>query len=202
MTSFRRRFLTALGLGAVSAGLAGCGFQLRQTQDFAFKTLYANFSDTSPLGVELRRNVLGTGRIELLTDPKQMLKADAILDILSEDRQQVAVGVSATGQVRELQLRLRVRFRLRTPQGVELIEPVELAQQRDLSFTETAALSKEIEQGILYRDMQTDIVQQIMRRLSAVKPRRVPSPESAGASAPAPASTPAAEPLPASATKP
>lgn len=190
MTPTRRLFLTTFGLGVVPAWLTGCGFQLRQTKDFAFNTLYANFSSTSPLGVELRRNLLGTGRIELVTDPKQMLKADAILDILSENRQQVAVGVSATGQVRELQLRLRVRFRLRTPQGVELIEPVELFQQRDLSFTETAALSKEIEQGILYRDMQTDIVQQIMRRLSMVKPRGAPS------------QAPASEPLPAAAAKP
>ena len=187
MKPSRRLFLTALGLGTVPVWLAGCGFQLRQTNDFAFKTLYANFSTTSPLGVELRRNLLGAGRIELLTEPKQMLQADAILDILSEERQQVAVGVSATGQVRELQLRLRVRFRLRTPQGVELIEPVLLAQQRDLSFTETAALSKEIEMGILYRDMQTDIVQQIMRRLSAVKPRSLPKPTGAAAPAAAPA---------------
>jgi LPS-assembly lipoprotein len=104
-----------------------------------------------------------------------MATADAVLDILSEERQQAVVGVNASGQVRELQLRLRVRFRLRTPQGQVLIEPVELAQQRDLSFTETAALSKEIEQATMYRDMQTDIVQQIMRRLSAVKPRAVPT---------------------------
>jgi LPS-assembly lipoprotein len=187
MKPSRRFFLTAASLGTLPVWLAGCGFQLRQTNDFAFKTLYANFSTTSPLGVELRRNLLGTGRIELLTEPKQMLQADAILDILSEDRQQVAVGVSATGQVRELQLRLRVRFRLRTPQGVELIEPVELFQQRDLSFNETAALSKEIEMGILYRDMQTDIVQQIMRRLSAVKPRSLPKPTGAAAPAAAPA---------------
>jgi LPS-assembly lipoprotein len=58
---------------------------------------------------------------------------------------------------------------LRTPDGVNLIDSVELAQQRDLSFNETAALSKEIEQGMMYRDMQTDIVQQIMRRLAMVK---------------------------------
>ena len=168
--------MRALTLGVVPLGLLGCGFQLRQNTEFAFKTLYPNFSTTSPLGVELRRNLLGTGRLELLTDPKDMLNADAILDILSEQTQQVAVGVSATGQVRELQLRLRVSFRLRTPQGVELIEPVELFQQRDLSFTESAALSKEIEQGILYRDMQTDIVQQILRRLAAVKPRSASKP--------------------------
>jgi LPS-assembly lipoprotein len=154
----------------VTAGLSACGFQLRSVGDYPFKTLYANFAINSPLGVELRRNLLGTGRIEVWSDPSQMLKADAILDILGEERQQVVVGINALGQVRELQLRLRVRFRLRTPDGVTWIDAVELAQQRDLSFTETAALSKEIEQAMMYRDMQTDIVQQIMRRLAMVKP--------------------------------
>ncbi len=175
MNTSRRRCWKLLSAGPVLAGLSACGFQLRNAGDYPFKTLFANFSTNSPLGVELRRNLLGTGRITLLTEPAQMTTADAVLDILSEERQQAVVGVNASGQVRELQLRLRVRFRLRTPQGQMLIEPVELAQQRDLSFTETAALSKEIEQATMYRDMQTDIVQQIMRRLSAVKPRAVPT---------------------------
>ena len=177
MPTSRRLCLRALLLVPVMAGLSACGFQLRNAGDYPFKTLYANFSIASPLGVELRRNLLGTGRIELRTDPQQMTQSDAVLDILSEDRQQVVVGVNASGQVRELQLRLRVKFRLRTPQGQVLIEPVELPQQRDLSFTETAALSKEIEQEMMYRDMQTDIVQQIMRRLSAVKPGAVSAPK-------------------------
>ena len=175
--------MSVLGVAPALAWLTGCGFQLRQTQDFPFKTLYGNFSTTSPLGVELRRNLLGTGRVELLTDVKKMPDADAILDILSEARQQVVVGMNASGQVREMQLRLRVSFRLRTPQGEDWIEPVELYQQRDLSFTETAALSKEIEMGMMYRDMQADIVQQIMRRLSLVKPRKP-------VTAPAPAAKP------------
>lgn len=169
MTIVRRQALRHLLLVTVVAGVSACGFQLRSSGDYPFRTLYANFSLTSPLGVELRRHLLGTGRIEVWNDPQQLARADAILDILGEERQQVVVGVNASGQVRELQLRLRVKFRLRTPQGMTLIEPVELAQQRDLSFTETAALSKEIEQGMMYRDMQTDIVQQIMRRLAAVK---------------------------------
>lgn len=175
MRTSRRRCFQALLFVPVAAGLSACGFQLRSGGDYPFKTLYANFSPTSPLGVELRRHLLGTGRIELRTDPQQMAQTEAILDILSEDRQQVVVGVNASGQVRELQLRLRVKFRLRTPQGLDLIEPLELSQQRDLSFTETAALSKEIEQGMMYRDMQTDIVQQIMRRLAAVKPPAAPA---------------------------
>lgn len=164
----KRRHL--LGLTAVTAALTGCGFQLRQTGDYPFKTLYTSFPLTTPFGAELSRQLRGTGRIELLTEPRQAQQADVILEVLQEQRQRVVVGLNASGQVRELQLRLTVKVRLRTPEGVEWIEPVELYQQRDLSFNETAALSKEIEEALLYRDMQNDIVQQIVRRLSRVKP--------------------------------
>jgi len=163
----RRRLLS---LGAVAAALTGCGFQLRQTGDYPFKTLFAGFSTTTPLGAELSRQLRATGRIELLTEPKQAQQADVILDILQELRQRVVMGTNASGQVRELQLRMTVKFRLRNPEGVEWIEPVELYLDRDLSFSETAALSKEVEEAMLYRDMQNDIVQQIVRRLARVKP--------------------------------
>jgi LPS-assembly lipoprotein len=156
-------------LGAAAA-LTGCGFQLRQTGDYPFKTLFAGFSVATPLGAELSRQLRGTGKIELLTDAPQAQQTDVVLEILQEQHQRVVVGTNASGQVRELQLRLTVKFRLRTPDGVEWVEPVELYQQRDLSFNETAALSKEIEEAMLYRDMQNDIVQQIVRRLSRVKP--------------------------------
>jgi LPS-assembly lipoprotein len=156
-------------LGAAAA-LTGCGFQLRQTGDYPFKTLFAGFSVATPLGAELSRQLRGTGKIELLTDAPQAQQTDVVLEILQEQHQRVVVGTNASGQVRELQLRLTVKFRLRTPDGVEWFEPVELYQQRDLSFNETAALSKEIEEAMLYRDMQNDIVQQIVRRLSRVKP--------------------------------
>lgn len=162
----RRRF--ALGVGVTA--LAGCGFQLRQAGDYPFKSLFAGFSTTTPLGAELSRQLRSTGRIELLTDASQARQADVILDILQEQRQRVVVGLNASGQVRELQLRMTIKFRLRNPEGVEWIEPSELYQQRDLSFNETVALSKEVEEAMLYRDMQNDIVQQIVRRLSRVKP--------------------------------
>jgi LPS-assembly lipoprotein len=157
-------------LGGVATALTGCGFQLRQTGDYPFRTLFAGFPLSSPLGAELDRQLRATGRIELLTEASQARQADVILDILQEQRQRVVVGTNASGQVRELQLRMTVTFRLRTPAGVEWIEPVELYQQRDLSFNETAALSKEIEEAMLYRDMVGDIVQQIVRRLSRLKP--------------------------------
>ena len=79
------------------------------------------------------------------------------------------VGVNATGQVREFQLRIRVRYRVRTPQGKELTPETEIVQKRDISFNESAVLAKEAEEVLLYRDMQSDIVQQLLRRLAAVK---------------------------------
>ncbi len=83
----------------------------------------------------------------------------------------MVVGRSATGQVREMQLRILMRFRLFTPQGVELIAETELTQQRDISYTETQALAKEGEEALLFRDMQADLVQQLMRRLATVQVR-------------------------------
>ena len=135
---------------------------------FAFKTVYLTLPAISALGVEIRRNLLGSGQLQLLA-AAEMLKSDVVLEVFSELRERVVVGLNASGQVRDQQLRLRIKFRLRTPAGKILIPDVELFQQRDLSFTETAALSKEIEEASLYREMQTDIVQQIMRRLGAVR---------------------------------
>jgi LPS-assembly lipoprotein len=168
----RRRWLRQLALGlSVGSVLAvsGCGFELRQPTRFAFKTVYLTLPVNSALAVEMRRNLLGSGQLVVLKEPPEMLRADVVLDVFSELRERVVVGLNASGQVRDQQLRLRIKFRLRTPAGKVLIPDVELFQQRDLSYNETAALSKEIEEASLYREMQTDIVQQIMRRLGAVR---------------------------------
>ena len=158
----RRQTLLALGrslaggafLAGVSvAGLSGCGFQLRQSADLPFKSLFLILPRQSALGTELRRNLAGNANLKVITEAKEMADAEVVLDVISEIRERVVVGLNASGQVRELQLRLKVKFRLCTPQGKNLIPEVELQQQRDLSFLESAALSKEIEEAMMYRDM-------------------------------------------------
>ena len=89
--------------------------------------------------------------------------------MLSESRQKVVVGVNAAGLVREFELRLAVRFSVRTPKGKVLIEPTDIRLERSVSFNEATVLSKETEEVMLNRDMQTDAVQQIVRRLAAIK---------------------------------
>lgn len=156
-------------LASTALLLSGCGFKLRGAPDFAFQSLYVNAGETSPFGNEIRRNLASVAALTLVTDAREQASAQAILDILYEAREKTVVGVNTSGQVREFQLRTRLRFRLRTPQGKELIEPTELLLHRDISFNESAVLAKEAEEGLMYRDMQSDIVQQIIRRLAAVR---------------------------------
>jgi LPS-assembly lipoprotein len=157
-----------LVLAAAAAVLAGCGFELRRAPDFAFSSIAVAAAPSSAMANELKRSIAADGKVTVV-DPARRDTAQVVMDFVSEQREKVVVGMSATGQVREFQLRTRLKFRLRTPQGKELIPETELLQQRDISFNESAVLAKESEENLLYRDMQSDIVQQLMRRLAAVK---------------------------------
>jgi LPS-assembly lipoprotein len=159
----------ALLVAAAAVLLAGCGFQLRQAPDFVFDSIAINAASTSPLANALRRSLAADGRVRVLPAGADAAQAGVVLDVPTELREKVVVGLNASGQVREFQLRTRIHFRLRTGQGKELIPDTELLQQRDISFNESAVLAKEAEEALLYRDMQADLVQQLMRRLAAIR---------------------------------
>jgi LPS-assembly lipoprotein len=165
----RRHLVQSLAAAGVLLVTAGCGFRLRGTPNFAFKSIYVNIPDGSSLGSDLKRALAANSALQVITDPQKMLQAEVILDALADQREKTVIGSSSAGQVREFQLRLRFSFKLRTPQDKELIEQAEILQQRDISYNESAALAKEAEEALLYRDMQSDLVQQIMRRLAAIR---------------------------------
>ena len=163
----RRTCLTLLAT-SMTLGVTGCGFALRKAPNFAFKSLFSPFSEGSLLGTELKRSLESGGNVRVITDARQIDQADVILDVLQDQREKTVVAVNASGQVREFQLRIRFRFKLRSAKGKDLIPITEIVQRRDISFNESAVLAKESEEGLLYREMQSDIIQQIMRRLAAV----------------------------------
>ena len=164
----QRRFCLTLLTASAALAVPGCGFALRAAPNFAFKTLFSPLSESSSLGTSLKRALESDGNVRVITDARQIDQADVILDVLQDQREKTVVGINASGQVREFQLRIRFQFRLRSAKGKELIAPIEILQQRDIAFNESAVLAKEAEEGLLYREMQNDIVQQIMRRLAAV----------------------------------
>lgn len=162
----RRRSLALWGL---SGGLlAGCGFELRKPPQFAFRSIYLQLPEGSSLGPAIARALQFNRDLRVLSAPADRAAADVILEVRSEQREKIVAGLNAAGQVREFQLRLRLQFRLITPAGRELTPDTELLLQREIGFAETAALAKEEEEALLYRDMRSDMVQQLMRRLAAV----------------------------------
>lgn len=168
-----RRLALKGGLALGSALLlAACGFKLRGAVIFAFDTIAVVASQNGAVAAELR-NALGSrlrdAGTATTTGTVAPAAAQVTLEILQELRERSVAGVNAAGQVRELQLRIRVKFRLRNASGKDIIEDTEILQQRDISFSESAVLAKEVEESLLYRNMQTDIVQQLLRRLAAVK---------------------------------
>lgn len=160
-----------VALASVAAlALPACGFQLRQAPKFPFAALRMAGSESTITSVALRRELQING-LRVLTSADKTIPADAtavVLRVLLDQRERAVVGQTASGQVRELQLRTRFRFNLQTSDERILIDDTELLLERDLSFNETQVLAKDAEEQLLYRDMTSDIVQQVVRRLAAV----------------------------------
>jgi LPS-assembly lipoprotein len=156
---------TAASLLAMAV-LGGCGWQLRGATELPFSRIaLEGFAPRSPLADELKRALLQSDAA-VVSNPAQ---AQVVLHALADRRERGVVASTTAGQVRELQLRVRLEFRLATPGGRELIPATELLLTRDMSYSETLALAKEYEEAQLLRAMQSDIVAQLMRRLARVK---------------------------------
>lgn len=155
--------LTALG-GAVSL-LNACGFKLRGASELSFKSLYLQANDASALTQELRR-VLRANGVAVLADSKT---ADVQLTVLNEVRQRTILSFSSTGRIREVQLRYLASIQVLDKNGLFLMTPSEIVLQRDVTYSDDQVLAKESEELLLYRDMQSDLVQQLMRRLAILK---------------------------------
>jgi len=152
-----------LAAAALAMLLAGCGFHLRGQATLPFETLYVD-GNTAML-VELKRNVAAGTQTKLVPTATG---AQAIFSVDHEVREKVILSLDTSGRVREYELRYRVGFRLHDGKGRDWIAPNEIQLTRSISFNDQV-LAKEAEEVLLYRDMQTDMVQQIVRRLSAAQ---------------------------------
>ncbi len=169
MNALRSISLRAGAMLLLAVALSACGFQLRGSNGqyhMPFQSIYLGFSDTSPLGTELRRNLRGGDAVVVVTDPA---KAEAQFDVLSETRGKSILSLNSQGRVREYLLTYTLVFRVRDAKGAELLGATDISLKRSIAFNETQVLAKESEEALLYRDMQSDLVQQILRRLAAIK---------------------------------
>jgi LPS-assembly lipoprotein len=159
-----RRRPPSAGQAALCLTLAACGFQLRGQATLPFETMYVTGSPA--FATQLARAVRAGSNTRIVADAKE---AQVTLQILNERRDRVILSISGTGRVSELQLRYFVSYRLTDRESREYIPTSEVQLKRDLTYSDTDVLGKEQEEALLYRDMQNDAVQQVVRRLQVAR---------------------------------
>lgn len=160
------RLAAALPLLLAACMITACGFQLRGTADVPFDSIYVPQA-AGGIGLELKRSIQAGTRAKVVDDPKA---ATAILEFTEETRLKEILSLTGQGRVREYLLRYRVGFRVHDGKGRDFVPANTVMLLRDISFNDADVLAKESEEQLLYRDMQTDMVQQILRRLAAAQP--------------------------------
>ncbi len=156
----RRSFLMAVGSATL---LSACGFQLRGTQDYAFKHLMIAGAPPA-VAARLRRMVEGGSDSKITTIPDD---ADAVLR-LSEARSTSTLTLDQFGTVEEYQLNYSLNYTLTAKDGTLLIAPSVISLNRAMTYNAQYVQAKAQESDILYADMQNDAVDQLTRRLSLV----------------------------------
>jgi LPS-assembly lipoprotein len=162
MSSSRRAWLAAAAAGVA---LAACGFHLRGEATYLFTTIAVNAPGAPALGAEMRRALGDTGSAKVV-DAKD---AQVILDIpvVSDDKE--VLSLSGGGSVQEYLLVKRVGFRLHDATGNDWLPPGEITVRRSYTFNESEVLARGTQEQRLLKEMQSDVVQQLVRRLQAAK---------------------------------
>lgn len=164
----RRHFLFAsrgAALWGLAVTLTGCGFQLRREPTLPYKRIaLTGFGARSTQAAALRR-AMGA-EVEFVSVAAQ---AEVVVVAVTEAQERGVVGSTAAGQVREVQLRVKLRYRVLGRDGQEWLGPTELSQVRDMTYSETNALAKELEEAQLVRDMEADIARQVVRQLATLR---------------------------------
>ena len=151
----------------IAMTLSSCGFQLRGQAAIPYKTLFIETTGFSQFANDLERAIVSGSDTKVVHIRSE---ADAILKIVGELQDSRIISLSSGGKVREFELRYKVIYRLMDRAGNDLATAGQIDLTRDMTYDDNAVLAKESEQNLLYRDMKTDAVQQMLRRLSVAKP--------------------------------
>mgnify|MGYP000122277964 CR=1 FL=1 len=143
--------------------VAACGFQLRGNPTVGIKTLFAPGGGVAQ---EIRRALVSGPTRVVGTAPE----AEAHLRIVSETRERQVHTITGTGRVYEFELRLIVTYDMLAPGREEpVMVPTQLVSRRLITFSEAAPIAKEAEEQLLFKDMQVEIADRILRQVAIAR---------------------------------
>jgi LPS-assembly lipoprotein len=190
------RQLVRIAAGAAAIGIvlasSGCGFKLRQGYDMAFKTIQlSGFAGNSPMAAELARALEASG-VDVVDSTLEATQAASsatvptshlVLEALADRRDMAVSTTTSYGQIRDMSARITLRFQVKRGDGSILLPAADVGLARDMTYNEKDALAKQDEATALHRAMQSDIVNQVMRRLAAIRPAQLAAPDEAAPAA-------------------
>lgn len=158
---FKRLFAMLI----LSAMLTACGFELRGQAALAFDSIHLQGSN---LGISkaLRKNLIANN-IKVLPTTEN---ADVLLELMNEQSEKTILSLSGGGVVREYELFYRIHYRLRGAKDGLWGPEQTIEARRDLSYNDAELLAKQGEETGLYENMRSDVVSNLMRRLTRYKP--------------------------------
>jgi LPS-assembly lipoprotein len=146
--------------------ISACGFHLRGDYSLPFETLYIGLPEISDLRAVIKRTVEASTQTRIVDSAKE---AEATLLVLADTQEKKILSLNSAGRVREFQLTRTFVFKVVDGKNGVFLPQRALAISREMTFDDSAVLSKAAEEGLLWRDIQNDLVQQLMRRLAAAK---------------------------------
>ncbi len=158
----RREAIKLVVAGLTAAALAGCGFRLRGAYAIPYRSIYVD----APAGSKTARQLANTLRSQGVTVTDAATDAEVRLKILQENQSRSILALSGGGRVREYRLTYTLGYSLTAKEGREIYPPTTIQLSRDFTYDDNQYLAKTAEESFLYRDLQDDAVQQILRRLS------------------------------------
>jgi LPS-assembly lipoprotein len=162
-----RRFLALL----LAMSLTACGFQLRGSYSLPWETLYLGLPENNAMHAQMKRGIEASTQTRIVGSARE---AEAALVILGNTQARNILSLSGKGLVRELQLTRTFIYKIQDAAGKELVPAHHIILQREMTFDDERLFAKEAEEGMIWNEMQHDLVQQLLRRLAAIKLKPAP----------------------------
>jgi LPS-assembly lipoprotein len=161
-----------IGIVVIALILSACGFHLRGAYSLPFDTMYINQPESNELRAVIKRNVEASTQTRIVDEQRD---SQAILSIVSDAKLKKILSLNSAGRVREYQLTRTFVFKVTHPRGGDYLPQSSIVISREMTFDDSAVLSKEAEEILLWRDIQNDLVQQLLRRLATAKQNPLPA---------------------------